>query len=140
MKSTSTSKLIALALVAFSALFASALTALSQTLTTSPASLTGFITGNGSASASQSLTINGSGLTGSITVSAPANFEVSSDNATFSYSAWVNKPAGTIQSIYLGAFGNCTTAAGSIWTNGSGSEFPNETAFAAITSNGSVVT
>jgi formylglycine-generating enzyme required for sulfatase activity/glycosidase len=48
-------------------------------------------------------------------------------------------PRNSIQTIYRGAFGNYTTASGKIWSTGSGTEFPNTSAFAAFTSNGSVV-
>ena len=90
-------------------------------------------------SGSQSFTVNGRGLAGPITLTAPAGFEISTDNSTFSSTLEVNKP-GTIQSVYRGAFGNYTTASGNIWSAGSGGEFPNRSVFAAITSNGSVVT
>ena len=95
--------------------------------------------GNFTASAAQSFTVNGRGLSGPVTLTAPTGFEISTDNSTFSSTLEVNK-AGTIQSVYRGAFGNYTTASGKIWSAGSGGEFPNDSAFAAITSNGSIVT
>jgi hypothetical protein len=107
------------------------------TITTNPASLGGLITANGTASATQSFTVNGSGFTGTVTVTAPSGFEVSTDNSTFSSSVTVPRPGGTIQSVYGGNF---TMATGTIWNAGNGQEFPNVYAFAAITSNGSVVT
>ena len=41
-----------------------------------------------------------------------------------------------MQSVYRGSF---ATSTGSVWENGNGGEFPNEQAYAAITSNGSVI-
>ena len=102
-------------------------------------SLGNFTAATGNASAAQSFTVNGRGLPGPVTLTAPTGFEISTDNSTFSSTLEVNK-AGTIQSVYRGAFGNYTTASGNIWSAGSGGEFPNDSAFAAITSNGSVVT
>jgi len=102
-------------------------------------SLGNFTTATGNASGAQSFTVNGRGLSGPVVVTAPTGFEISTDNSTFSSTLEVNKP-GTIQSVYRGAFGNYTTASGKIWSVGSGGEFPNGSAFAAITSNGSVVT
>ena len=104
---------------------------------TSVSTLGNFTTLPGTASASQSVNVNGTLLRGAVTVTAPIGFEVSLDNATFSSSVQVNKPAGSIQSVYGGNF---TTASGKIWGAGNGQEFPNLSAFAAITSNGSVVT
>jgi formylglycine-generating enzyme required for sulfatase activity/alpha-tubulin suppressor-like RCC1 family protein len=49
----------------------------------------------------------------------------------------MHPPGGRIQSVYRGSF---NTATGKIWETGSGQEFPNGRAFAAITANGSVVT
>jgi hypothetical protein len=112
----------------------------STTLSASNASLAGFEASLGSASATQSLTITGAGLSHPVTVTAPPGFQVSTDNVNFSSSVRVNRPGGTIQSVYREAFGNYTTASGKIWASGSGSEFPNSSAFAAITTNGSVVT
>ena len=102
-------------------------------------SLGNFNAATGNASAAQSFTVNGRGLSGPVTLTAPTGFEISTDNSTFSSTLEVNK-AGTIQSVYRGAFGNYTTASGKIWSAGSGGEFPNDSAFAAITSNGSIVT
>ena len=102
-------------------------------------SLGNFSTEAGTASGSQSFTVDGRALAGPITLTAPAGFEISTDNSTFSSSLSVNKP-GTIQSVYRGAFGNSTTASGKIWSMGSGTEFPNFYAFAALKNDGSVVT
>ena len=105
----------------------------------SASSLGNFSTTAGTASESQSFTVNGRGLAGPITLTAPAGFEISTDNATFSSSLRLNNP-GTIQNVYRGAFGNSTTASGNIWNVGSGTESPNYTAFAALKADGSVVT
>ena len=104
---------------------------------TSTTSLSSFFTKPNLASASQSFTVNGQGLSGSLVVTAPAGFEVSNDNSTFSSSLTLATQPGFIESVYGGNF---NTAKGTIWTFGSGGEFPNLSAFAAITGNGSVIT
>ncbi len=96
-----------------------------------------FVTSRGSASASQTLAIKQSGYTGPVTITAPAGYEISTDGSTFSSSLTVRRPAGTIQSVYDGDF---NTATGAIWAMSSGREVPNPTAFAALKSDGSVVT
>jgi hypothetical protein len=106
----------------------------------SASSLGNFTGTTGSASAPQSLTLNARGLSAPLVVTAPAGFEVSTDNSTFSSSLTLSNNAGSIQSVYRGSFGNYTTASGKIWSSGSGGEFPNPYAFAALKSNGSVVT
>jgi autotransporter-associated beta strand protein len=103
----------------------------------STTSLSGFSTTTNFASASQSFTVNGRGLSGPVVVTAPAGFEVSTDNSTFSPSLTLSTQASFIESVYGGDF---NTASGTIWTNGSGREFPNSSAFAAVTGSGSVVT
>jgi hypothetical protein len=105
----------------------------------SASSLGDFSTIAGTASGSQSFTVNGRALAGPITLTAPAGFEISTDNSTFSSSLSVNN-LGTIQSVYRGAFGNSTTASRNIWATGSGTEYPNKGAFAALKADGSVVT
>jgi hypothetical protein len=105
----------------------------------SAGSLGNFTTAPGNASAAQSFTVNGRSLLGPVTLIAPTGFEISTDNSTFSSSLRVNN-AGTIQTVYRGAFGDYTTASGKIWTAGSGGEFPNTLAFAALKADGSVVT
>jgi len=76
------------------------------TITVTPASLSGFTTTVGSPSASQNYTLSGSNLTpasGSITVTAPTDYEVSTDNTTFSGSVSVPYSGGTLAStpIYV---------------------------------------
>ena len=109
-------------------------------ISSSANSLGNFDTLAGTASGSQSFTLNGRGLTGPVTLTAPVGYEISTDNATFGSSLQVNKPAGTIQSVYRGAFDNSTTVSGKIWNLGTGSEYPNHFAFAALKADGSVVT
>ncbi len=104
----------------------------------SASSLGNFSTTAGTASGSQSFTVDGRGLAGPITLTAPAGFEISTDNSTFSSSLSVNN-LGTIQDVYRGD-GNSTTASSNIWATGSGTEFPNKGAFAALKADGSVVT
>ena len=67
-------------------------------------SITGldYILGNGP-SASQSTTVSGSNLEGDITVSAPTNFEVSTDNTNFSDSVTLGESAGTVSSTTIHA-------------------------------------
>jgi len=104
----------------------------------SPTNFGNFTTTIGNPSVTQALTINAIGPIGAIVVTAPAGFEVSTNSMTgFAPSITLGKPRGGIQSVYRGSF---VTHTGSVWDNGSGSEFPNESAFAAVTSNGSVVT
>jgi gliding motility-associated-like protein len=58
------------------------LTVTAASLTTSVASLTGFSTCTGTASAEQSFTVSGTLLTGNVTVNAPSGFEVSLSSGT----------------------------------------------------------
>jgi len=64
--------------------------------TTSPTTLTGFTASAGTASASQTLNLSGANLTAgnAITVTAPTDFEVSTDNTTFGATASLPNPAG----------------------------------------------
>ena len=70
-------------------------------------------------------------------VTAPTGFEISTNATTgFAPSITLGTLGGRVQSVYRGSF---STHTGMVWNNGSGSEFPNDDAFAAITSNSSVV-
>lgn len=72
----------------------------SPSLSSSPGSLSGFTyaTGNGP-STSQSFSVSGSNLDGSqVTVTAPADYEISSDNSTFTSSISVSYTAPTLTS------------------------------------------
>ncbi|MEY4243796.1 MAG: hypothetical protein RLZZ245_1381 [Verrucomicrobiota bacterium] len=118
--------------------------ALSGTVTTtlipSVQSLAGFSAPVGSPSSSKSFTVGATGAPSLVTVAAPAGYEVSLDHVNFSSSLTLGKPAGFIENVYSGDFKEYTTASGNIWASGSGQEFPNWHAFAAIKSDGSVVT
>ena len=72
-------------------------------------------------------------------VAVPFTYRITATNSPTSYSIISTVPSSLVQSIYRGAFGDQTTASGKIWMAGSGQEFPNGPAFAAITSNGSAV-
>ncbi|WP_460554175.1 choice-of-anchor D domain-containing protein [Hymenobacter daeguensis] len=66
---------------------------------TAPTTLTGFTAAAGTASASQTLTLSGANLTAgsAITITAPTDFEVSTDNSTFGTTASVaNAGGGTL--------------------------------------------
>jgi hypothetical protein len=81
-------------------------TSSAPTLFASPAALTGFTTYVGSASASKSTTITGLLLTGApenLTVTAPDNYEVSTDNSSFSGSVLVAYSSETLSetAIYV---------------------------------------
>ena len=67
-------------------------------------SITGldYIIGNGP-STSQSTTVSGSYLDGDITVSAPTNFEISTDNTNFSDSVTLGESGGTVSSTTIHA-------------------------------------
>jgi len=104
-----------------------------------PSSLVNFNTSLGVASASQYFTINGSGNVDRTQVFAPTHFEISTDNLNYQSTVSVATSPGKIASVYRDSFGNYTTASGKIWYAGTGGEFPNRSALAAITSNGGVV-
>lgn len=74
-------------------------------LNTSIASLTGFYTTSGTASASQNFDLTGTNLSpasGNLTVAAPTGFEVSTNNSSFSPSVSVSYTVGTAsQTIYV---------------------------------------
>lgn len=74
-------------------------TAGTPSLTVNPTTLSGFNTTSGTASTSQSYTLTGSSLSpasGNITVTAPANFQVSLNNSTFTNSVNVAYAGGVI--------------------------------------------
>ncbi len=85
-------------------------------LTTSANTLTTFASRPGGVSTTDSLTVNGSLLTGNITVTAPANFEVSLNNATFSNSVTLAQTGGTVSNakVYVRF---APTASGTFTTN-----------------------
>ena len=72
-------------------------------ITVSSSSLSGFnYTGSGP-SASQSVTVTGAGLTGSITITAPTNYQISTDDVTFSSSVSISPSPSTVVYIRLKA-------------------------------------
>jgi alpha-tubulin suppressor-like RCC1 family protein len=108
-------------------------------LQSSAGSLTGFSSTVGGTSAAQSFSLTGGGLR-DLKVTAPAGYEISTDGLNFASAATLGGPAGTIQSVLLDAAGQNTVATGAIFNTGSGNQFPNGSAFAALKNDGSVVT
>jgi hypothetical protein len=107
-------------------------------ITTTPSSIANFTTTIGNASTAQPLTINATGPLGAILVTAPTGFEISKNATTgFARSITLGTPGGSIQSVYKGRF---ATHSGSVWSSGAQGEFPNNGAFAALKTDGSVVT
>jgi alpha-tubulin suppressor-like RCC1 family protein len=102
--------------------------------------LAGFSSMVGGTSAAQSFSLAGRGLRDRLTITAPAGYEVSTDGENFASVATLGGPGGTIQSVLLDAAGQNTVATGAISRTGSGSQFPNSKAFAALKNDGSVVT
>lgn len=104
-------------------------------LSPSVASLSGFSSSAGGASAAQSLTLDGQGIVAPIEVSAPEGFEVSRDGVTFGSSVLLGGASGKIASVDRDG---SLAGRGNIPVRGSGTEFPNFRAFAAIRPGGSV--
>jgi hypothetical protein len=103
-----------------------------------PATFGNFTATTGNASNAQVLTLTATGPSGAIVVSAPEGFEVSKNATTgFVRSITLGTPGGSIQSVYKGGF---ATHTGSVWSSGAQGEFPNNGAFAALKTDGSVVT
>jgi hypothetical protein len=103
-----------------------------------PATLGNFTATTGNASNAQVLTLTATGPSGAIVVSAPEGFEVSKNATTgFARSITLGTPGGSIQSVYKGGF---ATHTGGVWSSGAQGEFPNNGAFAALKTDGSVVT
>ncbi len=78
----------------------------SPVITATPASLTGFDHIVGTPSASQSFTVTGIALVDDITVTAPAGFEVSLDNTTFTPSVVLTQVSGTVAATTVHTRGN----------------------------------
>jgi alpha-tubulin suppressor-like RCC1 family protein len=103
--------------------------------------LTGFSSTVGGTSAAQSFSLTGGGFSDLVKVTAPAGYEISTDGLSFASAVTLGQqPTGSIQSVLLDAAGQNTVATGAIFYTGSGSQFPNTGAFAALKSDGSVVT
>ena len=92
-------------------------TAPASTINATPASLTGFTAPIGNASASQSFTVNGTGLTANITVTAPANFQVSSDNSSFSQNLTLTQTGGNVTAAIVYARIASSASVGSVTGN-----------------------
>ena len=103
-------------------------------ITATPGSLSGFATPLNTPSAAQTFSLGGSDFEGPVTLTAPAGFEVSLDGVHFRRSQ-VYGQGGTLQNIYTDDF---STHSGKVWYGGSGRQFPNGFAFAALQSDGSV--
>jgi len=102
--------------------------------------ISGLQTDPGLASAAETVTLDGDGFTGPLNITAPQGFEISTDGTNFSSSVRLGAPAARISTIYQGEFGEYTTASGAANWRGNGRQIPNTSAFAALTSSGSVVT
>jgi hypothetical protein len=106
-------------------------TPVTPTLNTSVASLTGFYTTAGTASASQNYTLTGSNLSpasGNITVTAPTGFQVSTNNSTFSGSVSVPYTGGAVsQTIYvrIASTASAGTPSGNVTNAGGGATTQN---------------
>lgn len=85
----------------------------SPSITVNPVTLSGFTTTQGTPSASQSFNASGSTLTTDITVTAPANYEVSLDNTTFSSTVTLTQSGGTVASTPVYVRLKANAAAGS---------------------------
>jgi alpha-tubulin suppressor-like RCC1 family protein len=105
----------------------------------SEGTLTGFSSTLGGTSAAQSFSLTGRGLNDVVKVTVPAGYEISTDGLNFASAATLGGPAGTIQSVLLDAAGQNNIATGALHLTGSGNQFPNQGAFAALKSDGSVV-
>jgi len=79
------------------------------------ASLKGFVTTYGSASAAQSFQVSGNNLSGAIQISAPPGFEISTDNNSFSNSLTLSN-TGTVNAISIYLRLAAATAAGNSYT------------------------
>lgn len=72
---------------------------------------TSFSTTAGSASASQSYTVSGDYLTDDVTITAPANFEVSTNNTSFSSSVVLNQTGGNLDGEPVTVYARITSGA-----------------------------
>lgn len=102
------------------------------TINVSPTSLTGFSTVSGNASTSQSYALSGANLTpssGNITVTAPTDFEVSTDNSSFSNSLNVAYSGGALSSttiyVRIKSSAGAGTPSGNVSNAGGGASVAN---------------
>lgn len=105
------------------------------TITSSTSSLTGFGYTVGGSSTAQSFTVSGVNMTAGILVTAPANFEVSSDNSTF-VSSYTVGAAGTISGtlVYVRAIAglNAATYSGNVTLTSAGADTKNVSVNAVV--------
>jgi len=87
---------------------------LTPSLTLSASSLTGFTSVSGTASASQSYTVSGSNLTSNVVVTAPAGYEVSLDNSTFSGSKTLVPTSGSLSGVTVYVQLSASAATGAV--------------------------
>ena len=105
------------------------------TITSTASSLTGFGYTVGGSSTAQSFTVSGVNMTAGILVSAPANFEVSSDNSTF-VSSYTVGAEGTISGtlVYVRAISglNAATYSGNVTLTSAGADQKNVSVNAVV--------
>lgn len=85
----------------------------SPAVTASPASLTGFSTTTGTASAAQNISAGGTNLTANITVTAPTGYELSTDNTNYSSVVTLTPTAGTVAATPIAVRISAAAAVGS---------------------------
>lgn len=85
----------------------------SPSLSTSPTSLSGFITTTGTQSSNQTFTVSGSNLTANAVVTAPASYLVSSDGTTYTTSVTISPAGGSISSALVYVVISQTASVGS---------------------------
>ena len=95
------------------------------TISVNPSTLTGFSTNAGTVSSAQSYTLSGSSLDpqdGNITVTAPANFEVSTDNNNYASSTTVAYAGGVLSNttiyVRIASTSSVGTVTGNVSNNG----------------------
>ena len=105
------------------------------TITSTASSLTSFGYTVGGSSTAQSFTVSGVNMTAGILVTAPANFEVSSDNSTF-VSSYTLGAAGTISGtlVYVRAISglNAATYSGNVTLTSAGADQKNVSVNAVV--------
>lgn len=106
----------------------------------STASLSGFAALEGSASSSKSYTISGANLTGAVTITAPAGYELSLNNSTFSSPLTLTPTGGTIATTTIFARLRSTAPvgsnSGSITHTGGGATSQNVSVSGTVTTPG----
>jgi hypothetical protein len=87
------------------------------TISATPSALGNFTANSGTASASQSFTVSGSNLSANITATAPAGFEISTNNSSFSSSLDLPESSGNVTDTTLYARIAASAPTGSISGN-----------------------